>query len=63
MTTSQNNNPEPWLRKRELADYIRKSTRWIEQKHHEGLPSVMIGGERRYKPSAVERWLFGLGEA
>src|SRR4051812_35511517 len=37
-----------WLTKRELAEHLRLSTRWIEQRHHDGLPSQLVGGVRRY---------------
>ena len=48
---------ERFLSKREIADRLGMSTRWIEQKHHDGLPSRLIGGRRRYLASEVRRWV------
>jgi hypothetical protein len=48
---------EPWVTKRELARHLRYSTRWVELRHREGLPSVLMGGRRRYRISEVESWL------
>jgi hypothetical protein len=48
---------ERFLSKREIAELLRYSTRWIEQKHHEGLPSRLVGGRRRYLASEVRRWV------
>src|SRR5690348_5731860 len=43
-----NGLPERWLTKRELARHYGFSTRWVELQHHAGLPSQLIGGQRRY---------------
>ncbi len=48
---------EPWLSKRQIADYFGRSTRWVELRMREGLPSKMIGGQRGYRLSEVEAWL------
>jgi hypothetical protein len=48
---------ERFLTKREIAELLSYSTRWIEQKHHEGLPSRLLGGRRRYLASEVRRWI------
>lgn len=48
---------EPWLSKAQLAAHLGRSTRWVELKAHEGLPSLMIGGRRAYRVSEVEAWL------
>jgi hypothetical protein len=48
---------ERFLSKREIAAWLGYSRRWIEQKHHEGLPSRLIGGHRRYLASEVRRWI------
>ena len=42
---------EPWLSKRQIADYFGRSTRWVELRVREGLPSKMIGGRRGFHPS------------
>jgi hypothetical protein len=49
--------PEPWLTKRQLADHYGFSTRWIELRMQEGMPSRMIGGRRRFRLSETENWL------
>jgi hypothetical protein len=48
---------EPWLSKRQIADYFGRSTRWVELRVREGLPSKMIGGRRGFRLSEVEAWI------
>ena len=49
---------EPLLSKRQLAAAIGRSTRWIEQRHHDGLPcSIGAGGYRQYRLSEVLGWM------
>jgi predicted DNA-binding transcriptional regulator AlpA len=50
---------EPWLSKRQIADYLGRSTRWVELRVREGLPSKMIGGRRGFRLSEVEAWIDG----
>lgn len=50
---------EPWLSKRQIADYFGRSTRWVELRVREGLPSKMIGGRRGFRLSEVEAWIDG----
>lgn len=50
---------EPWLSKRQVADYLGRSTRWVELRVREGLPSKMIGGRRGFKLSEIEAWIDG----
>jgi hypothetical protein len=50
---------EPWLGKREVADHFGRSTRWVELRIREGLPSKMIGGRRGFRLSDVEAWVDG----
>jgi hypothetical protein len=45
---------EPWVTKRELARHLRCSTRWIELRQREGLPSILLGGRRRYRISVIQ---------
>lgn len=47
--------PEPWLSKRQIADYLGRSTRWVELRVREDLPSKMIGGRRGFRLSEVGR--------
>jgi hypothetical protein len=61
MTMSQfdcegGSTPEPWLTKRELAGWLRCSTRTVERL---GLPTMRVGGQNRYLPSEVEAHLRG----
>ncbi len=48
---------EPYLRKRDLARHYGYSPRWVELRMREGLPSRLIGGERRYLLSQTDAWL------
>jgi hypothetical protein len=48
---------EPWLSKRQVADHFGRSTRWVELRVREGLPSRMIGGRRGFRLSEVESWV------
>lgn len=48
---------EQWLTKRELADYLRVTPRWIELQQHLGLPVLRLGAVNRYRISEVEGWL------
>jgi hypothetical protein len=48
---------EPWLSKRQIAAHYGRSTRWIELRVREGLPSRMIGGRRAFRLSEVEGWM------
>ena len=50
---------EPWLSKRQIADHFGRSTRWVELRVREGLPSKMIGGRRGFRLSEVEAWIDG----
>lgn len=50
---------EPWLSKRQIADHFGRSTRWVELRVSEGLPSKMIGGRRGFRLSEVETWIAG----
>jgi len=49
--------PERWLTKRELADHLRVTPRFIELQQHSGLPVLRIGAVNRYRISEVERWI------
>lgn len=48
---------EPWLTKQQLAGHLQFSTRWIEARTREGMPSELWGGQRRFRVTAVEDWL------
>lgn len=50
---------EPWISKRALAGHYGRSTRWIELRMREGLPSRMLGGRRAFRLSEVEAWMGG----
>jgi predicted DNA-binding transcriptional regulator AlpA len=48
---------EPWLSKRQIAAHYGRSTRWIELRVREGLPSRMLGGKRAFRLSEVDTWI------
>lgn len=48
---------EPWLSKQQIAGHYGRSTRWIELRMREGLPSRMLGGRRAFRLSVVEAWM------
>lgn len=48
---------EPWLNKRQLAAHLGFSTRWVELRVGEGMPSKLWGNRRRFRVSEVESWL------
>ncbi len=49
---------EPLMSKRQLADYLGFSTRWVELRVHDGLPvATTIGNQKRFRLSEVMRWL------
>jgi hypothetical protein len=54
--------PEPWASKRDVADHYGYSVRWVEYQLTRGMPSVLIGGQRRFRLSETERWLLSGGE-
>lgn len=49
--------PEPWVTKRQLADHLSVTPRWIELQQPLGLPRLSTGGLSRYRISEVEAWL------
>lgn len=48
---------EPWLSKKQIADALGFSVRWIEYRVQEGMPHKTIGGRLRFQRSTVEAWL------
>jgi hypothetical protein len=48
---------EPWVTKRQLADHLSVTPRWIELQQPLGLPRLSTGGLSRYRISEVEAWL------
>jgi hypothetical protein len=52
---------EPWLPLKVLARQLGCSTRWLEYRLTEGLPSAVIAGRRKFRQSEVERWLEARG--
>lgn len=54
---------EPLLTKKQLALHLGFSPRWIELRMRDGLPSLMVGGRRRYRVSEVTAWLNERAEA
>ena len=54
--------PQPWASKKEVAGHYGYSVRWVEYQLARGMPSALIGGQRRFRLSATERWLLADGE-
>ncbi len=48
---------ERWLTKREIAEYLRVTPRFIELQQHVGLPVLRMGAVNRYRISEVETWV------
>ena len=48
---------EPWLSKQQIAGHYGRSTRWIELRMREGLPSRMLWRRRAFRLSTVEAWM------
>jgi hypothetical protein len=48
---------ERWLSLKDLAAHFGRSTRWLEYRLREGMPSAVIAGRRKCRQSEVERWL------
>ena len=57
VTDTPRREGEDWITKRELAGYLKMTTRWIEQQQHLGLPVLRLGAANRYRVSEVEAWL------
>lgn len=49
---------ERWLTKRQVAEHFGFTTRWVELRMREGMPSMRFGSRRRFRLSDVEAWLF-----
>jgi hypothetical protein len=45
------------LTKAEYAEHLRCSIRWVEYRLAEGLPSEMIAGKHKFRPSVADEWL------
>jgi hypothetical protein len=50
---------ERWRTKREVAEHYGYSIRWVELMVARGMPSTLIGGQRRFRLSETDRW-FGV---
>lgn len=48
---------ERWVTKRQLADHLQVTRRWIELQQRHGLPHLRMAGMNRYIVSEVETWL------
>lgn len=53
---------EPLLDKDQLALYLNWTTRWIDEKIHEGLPWHLVGCYKRFDRAEVLEWLASRGE-
>jgi len=50
-------NLEPWLTTQQLADHLGFSTKWVQRKVKDGMPSERFGSRLRFKATVVEAWL------
>jgi hypothetical protein len=50
---------EPWLSKKQVATHYGYSTRWVELRMRDGMPSHARGGQRRFLLSEIESWFEG----
>jgi len=48
---------EPWIVKSEIAEFFGVSVRTIEYWTAQGMPSAIIAGRRKYRPSECEPWI------
>jgi hypothetical protein len=48
---------EGYLDKRDLADHLCMSPRWIDYRVKEGMPHKLLAGRPRFKASEVDVWL------
>jgi hypothetical protein len=48
---------ERWINKRELAAHFSVSVRWVEEQTYLGMPSRLIGQQRRYQLSVADAWI------
>ncbi|MFL5900343.1 MAG: hypothetical protein ACJ75S_04020 [Solirubrobacterales bacterium] len=55
---------DPLLTKKQLSQHpeIRRSTRWVEQRVAEGMPSQLDGNRRMFRLSEVRAWLADPGK-
>ena len=56
VTNDSGSPPQRLLTKRELANTLRYSTRWVELRQRMGLPHKRIGGHCRYDLGEVMAW-------
>lgn len=54
---SRDTGTTPVLTKKQLAVYLQCSTKTIERRVSEGMPSFMLGSRRRFRLGDVETWL------
>ena len=52
--------PERYLNKREIAEYLGVGVRTVERYHAEGLPRYQLPGRNLYRASEVDTWLHSL---
>jgi hypothetical protein len=48
---------EPWVTKKQLAEHLGYSVRWVELRVKRGMPRAPFPGPMRFKISQVEAWL------
>lgn len=48
---------EPFLSRRQLAEHLDMSERWIDYRRQDGMPSYQFGTRRRFRLSEVLPWI------
>ncbi len=48
---------EPWVTKKQLANHLGYSVRWVELQVTKGMPCAPFPGPMRFKISQAEGWL------
>jgi excisionase family DNA binding protein len=52
---------EPWLSKKQIAEHLGYSERWVDYRIRDGLPCKRLGNRWRFRRSEVETWLSDRG--
>lgn len=52
----ENQRPKEFFTKTQLAEYFSVSTKTIQREVAKGMPSIIVGGHRRFELSEVTRW-------
>lgn len=48
---------EPLLTRKELASFLKVTTRTIDNLREKGMPTIMVGASPRFEAATVKAWL------